>query len=169
MTQKQFTAFTDTLNTPNFGIYFAYNENYLIDIKAIFGTTIHFSNFLYDTNDNITQYTISGNGAPYGKTTLIKYTYDYTKTMPQSFDLKFSIAGIRFWYAGGVNVISLMGMNVGKGNKNWLLEMKQLEQTTGNTLNVFKYHYTTDSYNDISKRDVILNDTVSVFYNYIYE
>ncbi len=164
--KKQLTKIRNVLN-PDLtkGIYISYFNDRISSIKLVLNETIELSNFLYDSKNNLLQYTLKDeNRIVY----LIQYTYDTNNFIPQQLDIKFGVVDLLHWYAGGVNVMNLIGLNLGLGNSNRLLERIEKLQATDELLRSYKFSYSQNSQNQIVGRNIILNDTISVFYQYYY-
>lgn len=164
--KKQLTKIRSVFN-PDLtkGIYISYFNDRISSIKLVLNETIELSNFLYDSKNNLLQYTLKDeNGIVY----LIQYTYDTDNFIPQQLDIKFGVVDLLHWYAGGVNVMNLIGLNLGLGNSNRLLERIEKLQATDELLRSYKFSYSLNNQDQIVGRNIILNDTISVFYQYYY-
>ena len=96
-----------------FGIFFSYTSSKITNIRiTVLGTSTNITNFVYDGNNNLQQYILPDSNNVLYK---IAFTYDLNKPISSDLDIRFASAGIQFLYAGGVNVISLIGLNTGVG------------------------------------------------------
>ena len=161
---KQLVKLADTLGLDLYGLFFTYNNNKITNVNVQPGNG-NIANLIYDSNDNLVQYTTTDSA---GNPIKVRFDFDYTKTIPNDLDLKFSGGGIRFLYAGGVNVLSLMGLNLGAGNTNWVMQRTESLLSTGQVINIFQCDYTQNDNLEITNRTVTLNDTISVYYEYKY-
>jgi hypothetical protein len=164
--KKQLTKIRNVFN-PDLtkGIFISYFNDRISNIKLVLNETIELSNFLYDSKNNLLQYTLKDeNGIVY----LIQYTYDTDNFISQQLDIKFGVVDLLHWYAGGVNVMNLIGLNLGLGNSNHMMERIEKLQATDELLRSYKFSYSQNSQNQIVGRNIILNDTISVFYQYYY-
>lgn len=164
--KKQLTKIRNVFN-PDLtkGIFISYFNDRISNIKLVLNETIELSNFLYDSKNNLLQYTLKNeNGIIY----LIQYTYDIDNSIPKQLDIKFGVVDLLHWYAGGVNVMNLIGLNLGLGNTNRILERIEKIQSTDEILRSYKFSYSENSQKQMVGRDIILNDTISVFYQYYY-
>ncbi|MFN8296252.1 MAG: hypothetical protein U0T69_08655 [Chitinophagales bacterium] len=163
-TNRQLMKLADTMNLDLYGLFFTYNNNKITNVNVQPGNG-NIANLLYDSNDNLVQYTTTDVA---GNPIKVRFNFDYTKSIPNNLDLKFGSAGVRFMYAGGVNVISLMGLNLGAGNTNWVIQQTESLISTGQVTNTFQCDYSPNSNQEIINRTVTLNDTISVYYEYKY-
>ena len=154
----------DTLGL-NLGFHFTYQNNKIDEVVLNLGTPISLlNNFIYDQNNNLTQYTTLDS---IGNKVKVNFEYN-TQNITPNLDIKFASGGIRFLYAGGINVLSLMGINYGVGNKNQIISRIDKNLSTGiNT--TYLFDYTKNNFNEIIARKIIVNDTIDVYYNYIYD
>lgn len=161
---KNIIKMVDTLGL-NLGFHFTYQNNKIDEVILNLGTPISIlNNFIYDQNNNLIQYTTSDS---IGNKVKVNFEYN-TQEITSNLDIKFASGGIRFLYAGGINVLSLMGINYGVGNKNQILSRIDKNLVTGvNT--TYLFDYTRNNLNEIIARKIIVNDTIDVYYNYIYE
>lgn len=154
----------DTLGL-NLGFHFTYQNNKIDEVVLNLGTPISLlNNFIYDQNNNLTQYTTLDS---IGNKVKVNFEYN-TQNITPNLDIKFASGGIRFLYAGGINVLSLMGINYGVGNKNQIISRIDKNLSTGTTT-TYLFDYTKNNFNEIIARKIIVNDTIDVYYNYIYE
>lgn len=167
-----YTVYTDSINFLDLGLYFTYINDKLNILKAVNNNISYYMyGFLYDSNDNIYQYKyrIYVNNTPIASDSfLVKHIYDYSKTSQQRINLKHDMEVMKYMYIGGVNIIPLMGLNMGKGNNNLLLESRESVIQSNNTVNVIKFNYTMDGSNNIKEKNITLNDTISIHYNFSY-
>lgn len=163
---KQVTKIVDTSGLDLFGIFFSYTSNKITNIRiTVLGTSTNITNFVYDGNNNLQQYILPDSNNVLYK---IAFTYDLNKPISSDLDIRFASAGIQFLYAGGVNVISLIGLNTGVGNTNRITD--RVETKIGNTIpnNSYVFEYSVNNIDEITNRKITLNDTVDVFYEYRY-
>jgi hypothetical protein len=98
----------------------------------------------------------------------VQLEYDHSKVIPEYLDIKFAGVGLRYLYAGGVNVISLMGLNYGYGNTNWVTKRTETNIQTSEVTRVFLESFSVNGDNEIVGKTVTLNDTIDIFYEYHY-
>ena len=83
-------------------------------------------------------------------------------------DIRFASAGILYVYSGGVNVISLMGLNYGLGNTHRIFKRKEYNlQTSQNGFN-YIFEYGVNNNEEIIDRKITVNDTIDITYQYRY-
>ncbi|MBK8350777.1 MAG: hypothetical protein IPL21_03520 [Saprospirales bacterium] len=163
---KQVTKIVDTSGLDLFGIFFSYTSNKITNIRiTVLGTSTNITNFVYDGNNNLQQYILPDSNNVLYK---IAFTYDLNKPISSDLDIRFASAGIQFLYAGGVNVISLIGLNTGVGNMNRITDRVETKVIGGEEGNVYQYEYSTNNIDEIVSRKITINDTVDVFYDYRY-
>lgn len=148
------------------GVFISYINDKITEVEIVLDKKTVLNNFLYDSKDNLLQYTIKGFD---GVLFLIKYKYDNNKKISKQMDIKFGVIDALHWYAGGVNVLELLGLNLGAGNSNWMLERTEFLLESDELLRNYKFSYSDNIQNQITDRSIILNDTISVFYEYFYE
>lgn len=123
-----------------------------------------YKNFVYDGSNNLLQFVASdtlGN--------LVKVNFTYApQTIPEELDIKFASVGFQFLYAGGVNVISLMGLNTGICNTNRIFSRKETYLNTGQEIARYLFEYQEDAANNIIGRKGTINDTLEINYDYKY-
>lgn len=164
--RKQVTKIVDTSGLDLFGIFFSYTSNKITNIRiTVLGTSTNITNFVYDGNNNLQQYILPDSNNVLYK---IAFTYDLNKPISSDLDIRFASAGIQFLYAGGVNVISLIGLNTGVGNMNRITDRVETKVIGGEEGNVYQYEYSTNNIDEIVSRKITINDTVDVFYDYRY-
>ncbi len=162
---RQITKMTDTLGL-GLGFFFTYSNNKISNLRISLDSTFYYTNFMYDGNNNLTQFIITDkNSQPL---TRVNIEYDLDKKIPQELDIKFASGGIRFLYAGGVNVLSLANLNYGLGNSNRIFKRIEYNLQTAQTGNKYLFDYTTNNNQEITNRKIIVNDTIDVFYEYRY-
>ena len=163
---KQVTKIVDTSGLDLFGIFFSYTSSKITNIRiTVLGTSTNITNFVYDGNNNLQQYILPDSNNVLYK---IAFTYDLNKPISSDLDIRFASAGIQFLYAGGVNVISLIGLNTGVGNTNRITDRVETKVIGGEEGNVYQYEYSTNNIDEIVSRKITINDTVDVFYDYRY-
>ena len=163
---KQVTKIVDTSGLDLFGIFFSYTSSKITNIRiTVLGTSTNITNFVYDGNNNLQQYILPDSNNVLYK---IAFTYDLNKPISSDLDIRFASAGIQFLYAGGVNVISLIGLNTGVGNMNRITDRVETKVIGGEEGNVYQYEYSTNNIDEIVSRKITINDTVDVFYDYRY-
>ncbi len=163
---KEFTKMTDTLGL-GLGLFFTYADNKITHMDAILpGNMSSLTDFVYDVNNDLVQYIIRDNtGNPFIK---VIYEFDYTHPVPENLDIRFASGGIRFLYSGGVNVLALMGINDGVGNKLRIVKRTEILISTGQVQNAYEFNYTSNANDEITNRKVNLNDSINVYYEYKY-
>ena len=164
-TSKQLTAIIDTLGI-GFGTFVTYTNNKISKIQTVLDSVSTLNNFVYDAQDNLIQYVTSDyRNRPL---TRVTYEYDYSRLIPQYMDIRFASAGILYVYSGGVNVISLMGLNYGLGNTHRIFKRKEYNlQTSQNGFN-YIFEYGVNNNEEIIDRKITVNDTIDVSYQYRY-
>ncbi|MBK6276157.1 MAG: hypothetical protein IPF58_16390 [Saprospirales bacterium] len=103
---------------------FPHTSNKITNIRiTVLGTSTNITNFVYDGNIIICrQYILpDSNNALYK----IAFTYDLNKPISSDLDIRICKCWIQFLYAGGVNVISLIGLNTGVGNMTIELQIEE--------------------------------------------
>lgn len=164
--KKQVTKIVDTSGLDLFGLFFSYTSDKITNIRiSVLGTSTNITNFVYDGNNNLLQYILPDSVGVLHK---IAFTYDLSKPIPSDLDIRFASAGVQFLYAGGVNVISLLGLNTGVGNTHRILDRTETTVVGGQQDNKYIYEYSTNSLDEITNRKITVNDTVDVFYEYRY-
>ena len=153
----------DTLGI-GFGLFVTYTDNKIDKIKSVLDSTFTLTNFVYDANNNLIQYIIGDyRNQP---NTRVVYQYDYSRQIPQYMDIRFASAGIKYIYAGGINVISLMGMNYGLGNTHRILKRDESNLQTGRDGLRYLFEYGLNNNEEIVNRKITVSDTIEVFYEY---
>jgi hypothetical protein len=147
------------------GLFINYINDKIVEINLVLDKIVVLNNFLYDSRDNLLQYTIKDDD---GTLYLVKYKFDEVKKIPKQMDIKFGVVDLLHWYAGGVNVLELLGLNTGVGNTNWIMERTESVMSTDELKRSYKFSYTDNIQNQITNKNIILNDTISVFYQYYY-
>ncbi|HNF47744.1 MAG TPA: hypothetical protein PLF48_00080 [Chitinophagales bacterium] len=153
------------LDTNGFGLRCYYSYRNLIDSFTLITDTSYAVNFQfqYDINNNLIKYDIAqANHIPIGRI----YMEYGTENLDTEFDLKFYSSGIKVIYTGGVNIIPLLGLNIGIPNMNNLLDRKEINLLNGDTVNSYKYGYFYNN-NKLTKRN-IQNNTDTLFYQFKY-
>lgn len=89
-----------------------------------------------------------------------------TENLDTEFDLKFYSSGIKVIYTGGVNIIPLLGLNIGITNTNNLICRNEINLLNSDTVNTYKYGYLFEN-NKLTKRN-IQNNTDTLFYQFKY-
>ena len=150
------------------GIYLDYINNKISEIKV--KSTIdsfYYTNFVYDGNNNLIQFIITDKQSqPNFK---INIYYDLSKNITNDLDLKFSSKGVKFLYAGGVNVLSFAKLNYGLSTKNRIIKRTEENLQTGGSEDSYLFDYTTNNNDEITNRKIVINDTTDVFYEYRYQ
>ena len=160
---RQLTSIMDTLGI-GFGLFVTYTDNKIDKIKSVLDSTFTLTNFVYDANNNLIQYIIGDyRNQP---NTRVVYQYDYSRQIPQYMDIRFASAGIKYIYAGGINVISLMGMNYGLGNTHRILKRDESNLQTGRDGLRYLFEYGLNNNEEIVNRKITVSDTIEVFYEY---
>ena len=163
--QKQLVKMIDTFGI-GYGFFFNYNSNKLTNLRIVSDSTSYFTNFVYDGYDNLLQYIITDfQSQPLMR---VDFEYDLTKKTPRNLDMRFASGGVRFLYAGGVNVLSLMDLNYGAGNTHSITKRTEYNLQTAQNSNTYLYNYTINNNQEITNRKITLNDTINVFYEYRY-
>ncbi len=161
----ELTRVTDVFGL-GWGIFVDYSNNKIIHTDLTLGATTSLTNFVYDSHDNLIQYIISDTlGQPNIK---VQLEYDLANTIPEALDIRFAGVGLRYLYAGGVNVISLMGLNYGLGNTNRVVKRTETHIATNEPLRTFYESYSLNDSSEIIGKTLTLNDTIDVFYEYRY-
>lgn len=150
----------------NFGFFFTYNNNKISNIKIELDSISHFANFIYDGKNNLTQYVITDNQSQ--SLTRVNYEYDLDNKITKELDIRFLSGGVRFLYAGGVNILSLMNLNYGLGNNNRIKSRQEFNLQTAQEGNKYLFDYTINNNQEITTRKIVVNDTIDVFYEYRY-
>lgn len=164
--KKQVTKIVDTSGLNLVGLFFSYNSDKITNIRiAVLGSSTNITNFVYDGNNNLLQYILPDSTGALHK---VAFTYDLNKPINSDLDIRFASAGVQFLYAGGVNVISLIGLNTGVGNTHRILNRLETKLVGGQTDNEYQYEYSVDNDGEITNRKITINDTIDVFYEYRY-
>ncbi len=164
---RNITKMVDTFGRGT-GFYFTYFNNKISSIKITsLIDTFYYTNFVYDGNNNLSQFIITDNQSePLIK---VKIDYDLSKNITNDLDLKFSSNGIRFLYAGGVNVLSFANLNYGLASTNRIIKRAEYNLQTGESGNLYLFDYTTNNNQEITNRKIVVNDTTDIFYEYRYQ
>jgi hypothetical protein len=164
--KNQITKMIDTLEFGN-GFYFTYTNDKISNIKVDLNDVTYLNNFVYDANNNLIQYTITNTDST--PVTRVILEYDANKKIPMDLDIKFVSTGIRFLYAGGVNVFSLANLNYGTANTNRIIRRTEYDLPTNAQAFDYIINYTTNTNNEITNRKIVVNDSIDVFYEYRYQ
>lgn len=147
------------------GIYYIYEQNKLTNKKYTFGRVAIAGNFVYDQFLDLIQYELHNQveGA-------IQISLDYNLSMPidQQFDIRFSSKEISFLYEGGVNILKLMGLNDGIGNRHFVKRRTERFLDTQKLRNTYDYFYKFDDFSRLEERRILINDSLEVKYQYQY-
>jgi hypothetical protein len=150
-----------------YGFIFTYYNNRISNIQIVLDSTFNFTNFAYDANNNLLQYVMTdAHGTPQ---TRVSFEYDLSNTISRDLDIRFASGGIRFLYAGGVNVFSLANINYGLGNTHRITKRIEYNLQTTQDGNKYLFDYSTNALNEITNRKITVNDTIDVFYEYRYQ
>lgn len=158
---------TKMVDTTGIGFYITYTNDKISLIKSNLVSVTYLNNFVYDGNNNLTQYMITNTDSQ--AVIRVNLEYDNNKTIPEELDIKFVSAGIRFIYAGGVNVFSLAGLNYGLKNTHRIIKRTEYNLQTGQTTFSYNINYITNNNQEITHRNIVLNDTIQIFYEYRYQ
>lgn len=153
------------LDTNGFGLRCYYSPINLIDSFTLITETSYAVSFQfqYDINNNLIKYDIAqANHIPLGRI----YMEYGTENLDTEFDLKFYSSGIKVIYTGGVNIIPLLGLNIGITNTNNLICRNEINLLNSDTVNTYKYGYLFEN-NKLTKRN-IQNNTDTLFYQFKY-
>lgn len=163
---QQITKMVDTFGF-GYGFFFTYYNNRISNIQLKLDSTTNITNFAYDANNNLLQYVITDtHGTPQ---TRVNFEYDLSNTISRDLDIRFASGGIRFLYAGGVNVFSLANINYGLGNTHRITKRIEYNLQTAQDGNKYLFDYSTNALNEITNRKITVNDTIDVFYEYRYQ
>lgn len=162
--KRQITKMVDTTGT---GFYFTYTNDKISLIKVNLDNVTYLNNLVYDSHNNLIQYMITNTDSQ--AVTRVNLEYDLNNAISEQLDIKFVSAGIRFIYAGGVNVFSLAGLNYGLKNTNRIIKRTEYNLLTGQTLYSYSIDYNTNNNQEIINRNIVLNDSIEVFYEYRYQ
>lgn len=162
--KKQITKilFGDVISNEGFSINYANDKISNINISPL--EIPIYKNFVYDGSNNLLQFITSDS---IGNLVKVSFTYS-TKSIPKELDIKFASAGFQFLYAGGVNIISLMGLNTGISNTNRIFSRKETYLSTGQEIARYLFEYQEDVDNNIIGRKGTINDTIEINYDYKY-
>lgn len=149
-----------------YGIFYTYRKDTLTEIQMDYLHQNYSINLEYDKYSNLTNY-----DAYYTNKTSVHVLldYDYSFIVDKTFDLKFANIEIKFLYEGGINVIHLMGLNLGIGNTHIItgrLETKLKNSTE--VINKYKFEYSKDEYGRLIGRKVKYNEQAEAIYLYKY-
>ena len=144
------------------GLYISYFNDRISNIKILPGDN-EYVNFIYDDNDNLLQYELKINGFILGRAVL---EYD-NEAVPEEFDSKFLTKEIKFIYIGGLDLMSKLGLNLGKSSKNKLIRRSDISAQTGQVVELYHYGYIRNSTGDITKRNIRFS-TDTLFYQFKY-
>lgn len=162
-TNKQVTKIIFEPIILNFGFILSYSNNKLSRLQSSPDLKDIYKNFVYDGNNNLIQLISVNNDI----LTKVNFTY-HTQTIPQDFDIKLASIGFQYLYAGGVNVLSLLGLNTGIANTNRIFTRTETDFNTGNKTIDYIFNYSENSNNEIIGRNITVNDTIDVEYDYRY-
>lgn len=148
------------------GIFYIYEGEKLVHKKYDFETVSIASNMNYDEYYNLTDYELYPQTEKFIKVNL---EYDYSSPVNSDFDIRFNSKEITFIYEGGVNVLSLMGLNTGLGNHHFIKKRTEtrIEDSTS-IRNQYLFEYQKDSYGRLSNRKIIINEESEIFFEYNY-
>lgn len=148
------------------GIFYIYEGEKLVHKKYDFGAVAIATKMNYDEYYNLTDYELYPQVEKYIKVNL---EYDYNSPVNSDFDIRFNSKEIIFIYEGGVNVLSLMGLNTGLGNRHFIKKRTEtrLEDTTS-VRNQYLFEYQKDNYGRLINRKIIINDEDEIFFEYNY-
>ncbi|MBL0287696.1 MAG: hypothetical protein IPQ19_09920 [Bacteroidetes bacterium] len=154
--------FGDVISNEGFSIN--YSNDKISNIKISPLEIPFYKNFVYDGSNNLLQFIASdsiGN--------LVKVSFSYsTQSITDELDIKFASAGFQFLYAGGVNIISLMGLNTGIGNTNRIFSRNETYLATEQEIARYLFEYQEDADNNITGRKGTINDTIEINFDYKY-
>lgn len=157
--KKQVTSVTlgDTA-----GLHFSYFDDKVSEIIDD-GADLVFVNFRYDNNDNLLQYELKRNNFIIGRAVL-EYS---NELLPSEFDSKFLNKDVRYIYIGGLDLISKLGLNLGKNTQNKLIRRTEIELPSNQIFETYNFGYTHNSKGDVVKRDVKFS-TDTLYYQFKY-
>lgn len=148
------------------GVFYIYDGNSLSHMKFDIVKVAIMTNFKYDQFNNLTRFEAYSQVEDYFK---VDIEYDLTKEVSPTFDIKFNSVDIQFLYEGGVNIIDLMGLNIGVGNTH--LITKRTESylyDNGLSRNNYKYQYSFDAWGRMTDRVILLNEDTEIYFQYQY-
>jgi hypothetical protein len=160
--KKQLTELRDTLG---YGIEISYTDDRITDILDSSGTGyLHYVNFQYDVNDQLNSYELLNlSGIP-----TQRYILSYNS------DPGTDILDIRLWhkranyiYIGGLNLLSLLGLNTGVSSPHILIHRTELRLLVGDTGDVYKFGYIYNAERELVKRNFQYKDD-TLFYRFKY-
>lgn len=153
-------------NGIKYGIFYQYHNNQLQQIRMEYGNTTLSTNMIYDSHFNLQEYITF---YPTVSPVRVQYDYDLSYPVDKTFDIKFASIEIKFLYEGGVNIIHLMGLNMGEGNKH--IVTKRIETNIRDTTairNQYEFEYTKDQNERLIERKIIFNKNTEARYEYKY-
>jgi hypothetical protein len=162
-TNKQVTKIIFEPLVLNLGFILSYSNNKLSRLQSSPDLKDIYKNFVYDGNNNLIQFISVNNDI----LTKVNFTY-HTQNIPQDFDIKLASFGFQYLYAGGVNILSLLGLNTGIANTNRIFTRTETDFNTGNKTIDYIFNYSENSNNEIIGRNITVNDTIDVEYDYRY-
>lgn len=148
------------------GVFFIYDGEILSHKKYDFGKVAIATNMKYDKFYNLKEYELYPQTEDFIKVNL---EYNLNFSINKDFDIRFNSKEIKFIYEGGLNIIHLMGLNMGLGNTHII--NKRIETNlydNSNIRNQYLYKYQTDMYGRISERKILINEESEVIFEYKY-
>ena len=144
------------------GLYVSYFDDRISNIKTLPSGDEYIS-FIYDNNDNLLQYELKSGGFVVGRF-ILEYDNDIVSN---EFDSRFLTKDIKFFYLGGLDLISKMGLNYGKSTKNKLIKRTDIIVQTGQVYEHYDFGYIRNNNADIIKRNIRWS-TDTLFYQFKY-
>jgi hypothetical protein len=164
-TYKNVLRVTNQINGIENGIYYIYSGNLLTNKKYKFGKVAIAGNFVYDNLNNLMQYELH---TQIEDAVNIEFQYNNIPLPDQTFDIRFNSKEISFLYEGGVNILSLMGLKDGAGNQYFIQKRTERYLNNGEQRNVYDYDYHFDAQNRLTGREILINDSLLIKYEYQY-
>lgn len=148
------------------GIFYIYDGNSLSHMKFDFVKVAIMTNFKYDAFNNLTKFETYSQTEDYFK---VDIKYDLTREVSPTFDIKFNSVDIQFLYEGGVNIIDLMGLNIGEGNTHLISKRSESYlYDNGKSRNTYQYQYSFDAWGRMTNRVILLNEDTEILFQYQY-
>lgn len=164
-TNKNVLRIVNQINGVENGIYYIYTGNLLTNKKYKFGRVAIAGNFIYDNYNDLLQYELHTQVEDAVK---IDFQYNNILLPDQTFDIRFNSQEISFLYEGGVNILCLMGLKDGAGNKYFIQKRTERYLNSGELRNIYNYDYQFDEKNRLINREIMINDSLLIKYEYQY-
>lgn len=148
------------------GVFYIYEGNRLSHMKFDIVKVAIMTNFKYDNFNNLTKFEAYSQVEDYFKVDL---EYDLSREVSPTFDIKFNSVDIQFLYEGGVNIIDLMGLNIGEGNTHLISKRSESYlYDNGKSRNTYQYQYSFDAWGRMTNRVILLNEDTEILFQYQY-